>query len=1781
MNTRTRAPKVLLITLYLLIQSTLVLAQVPNYLPSNGLVGWWPFNGNANDESGNGNISVVNSAALGTDRFNNLNSSYDFDGSSSTISLGIGLTSQFSISLWVRPQHYITYPSNIGQHIIGTFHNNYPNTGFSLNINPSGYAHSQFWGPGGTSGVLSSNPLQLNAWNHLIVTYNGTKLKYYENGVFVDSTTVNSTLNGQMLVAGARQFIAGAPSFHFLGSIDDIGLWNRELTSSEIFQLSNLTTCITKVQKTNNLTICKGQSIVLNSINYSLNFDSTNYTFIGSYNGSKYYVDNVSNSWSSSNLLAKANGADLIHINDLAEQVYINSILNNLNINVYAFFIGLSQDKSSINYSEPNGGWSWSDNDNSTYYNWHPTEPNNAINSSCPNGEEFAEIYSKYSGKILGKWNDCCDFPQNAAPRKGLIELKDCQQEVYWSTGDTTKSVVVSPTRTTQYKLFKVGFPGTPIDSVSVIVSRLDSTYSAFAKDTSYLCNSTLTLDAGAGYSSYMWSNGENTRVASITQPGWHSITVTDSIGCSGTDSVFIEISTLNIALSTIQNILCHGDSSASIALSITGGAQPYSITWSTGSTQSHTLASLQAGTYWVEVTDGNGCIRRDTVVLTQPSAPLSGSASATNVLCHGGSSGSITLNIQGGTPPYQFLWSNGAQTPNLINVGAGIYSVVVTDANGCQKQLAAQISEPAAPVSILMSVDSVRCHGAADGSVKATASGGVAPYTFVWSTGFVSDSIYGLPAGVYSVTVTDVNGCMQTATDTVFESASPIIVQDSINHVACHGDSTGYIALNVNGGTSPYQVFWSDGVTGSNRSQIPVGWYHYTVTDALGCVQSDSIQVTQPLAPLSATLTAVNASCFGLSNGTVAVVATGGTAPYSYTWLTNPTKPGNALINVPAGNYPVMIQDANGCQLYVTAVVTEPTPLASTISVQNVACFGQQTGSATVTVNGGTPGYMYSWDGAALTSSNFTSGLDTGAHYVMIFDVNGCSDSISFIVNGPLTAITTIPVIANALCFGGTGSISLNATGGSGTLQVTWNTNPLTVGQNLVNQPAGTYSYTILDLNSGCMQNGSLTISEPAVLTATAAATSVLCHGDSSGQIQLTISGGTGPYAVAWNNPLVLGINPTSLPAGWYVYTVTDSNMCSLSDSIQITQPQQPLSLTTGQTSIGCFGDSTGTAWVVPNGGISPYTYAWIGSNVTNDTLNGVPAGAYTVVVTDSNGCTEQVTINVAQPLAPLNSLTSAQPVTCFGDSSGTASVLVIGGTSPYTYLWSDSASSTTSSINQLASGWYFVTITDNAGCSLVDSVFVSQPTSSLTIQGGTNSANCFNTSTGSAWVNASGGTAPYSYLWSTGSMNDSISMVLAGNYVVQVVDANGCSQSTVLTVSQPTALSSITSKQDILCHGDTSGSITVSPIGGQAPYSILWSTGDTLFALNNLAAGSYSAVITDSLGCSYPVSINLTEPNAPLALIGFSIDATCHGAQDGSIQVLASGGVGGYSFTLNGGTSSSSGIFTGLNSGSYSVVVTDANGCIASQVFVIDEPDSLIYTSIVNDVSCFGSSDGQVKLNITGGTNTYSILWNTGSQGTEVSGLNGGWYVFTVTDGNGCGFVDSVFVNEPSGIQLSITATNPECVNSFDGTLLISSSGGTGNYIYSVNGSNSTGSEEDLGPGEFIVTVTDDNGCTASQTVVLTESRNPCVEIPNWFSPDGNGQNETWVIPGFEFGSYQLFVVNVWGQKVYETRSENYIPWDGTFKGEPLPNGDYYYVVSSSDSSEPTFTGYVTILR
>jgi gliding motility-associated-like protein len=273
--------------------------------------------------------------------------------------------------------------------------------------------------------------------------------------------------------------------------------------------------------------------------------------------------------------------------------------------------------------------------------------------------------------------------------------------------------------------------------------------------------------------------------------------------------------------------------------------------------------------------------------------------------------------------------------------------------------------------------------------------------------------------------------------------------------------------------------------------------------------------------------------------------------------------------------------------------------------------------------------------------------------------------------------------------------------------------------------------------------------------------------------------------------------------------------------------------------------------------------------------------------------------------------------------------------------------------------------------------------------------------------------------------------------------------------------------------------------------------------------------------------------------------------------------------------------GVFTNLAAGTYLCTITDANGCGITDTFQINEPNPISFLADVDPVTCYGNSDGAIELTISGGTNSYNVIWSNGATGPMLNGVNGGWYQFSINDGNGCGLNDSIFVPEPSLLMLAVNVVQPECSNSFNGSITASASGGSGNYSYTLNGNSSNGLESNLGVGSYIVSVLDANGCFESTTIQLSAQRTPCVEIPNWFSPNGNGTNDSWEIPGFEYGNYTLYVVNVWGQKIYQTSSDNYQPWDGTFNGEPLPNGDYYYVISSSDETEPTYAGYVTILR
>lgn len=1777
-----------------------LLAQVPSYVPSTGLIGWWPFNGNSNDESGNGNNGTASGANLTSDRFGTLDRAYNFEiGNTINIpnSASIDNLSLATVNIWFKTAS----TTNASLFKKGNSQSTSSAEQISLQIN-------QINGLNGFSAKYNSNctpwngwidcainsiSFNDNSWHMMTAVIGSDSLKCFLDGVLVTATAVPSAAmdvcNGGGIVLGKNW---NSDLDYYNGIIDDVGFWNRPLTNTEIQNLYVQPTC------------SYGDTIYQSRYNPICPNDTVHLFASGPAKGLIFHDKGLNtNGWrymeipiqdiSSGLALGCPNGP-----NATTNTAVGTGLLNSTNIDAVCYDTNYAATKSLL-YSL-NGYSDWflpSQGDfNLMHQNLHLKGVGNFQNYTGANW--VVQNFNRYwTSSLIAQYGYAFDFGNGSTipvynqivGRNELNRVRPARfvsgdVKYLWSSGDTTPNISVNPAQTTTYYLTVTHNGLVCTDSTTIVVSGTPGNFAPYGRDSVVLCSDSARLDAGPGYVSYLWSNGANSKVTFASTPGWYTITVVDSIGCSGVDSVFVYNSDLSASVIVDQNASCFGGNNGRAILTVTGGTAPYSINWSNGSTSNDTLSNLSAGSYWVLVTDALGCSQSDTFLISQPNSALTATTSVSNVFCQGNSTGSVVLNVNGGTVPYSFLWSNGFTTPNLQNVAAGLYSVLVTDANGCFVQAAATVSEPSAPLSGTIHTDSVTCFGGMNGSGYITVSGGVPPYQFTWSNGGTNDSISNVSNGYYSVLITDANGCSLINGDTIFQSATPLSFTSNLVDVLCFGDSSGSVTITPSGGKAPYTIQWSDNDSVFARNGLLANMYHFTITDALGCAITDSLAIHEPQFALTAVTSKTNVRCHGGNDGSVAVVASGGTGPYSYTWLTNPPRSGNALINVSAGIYPVKVVDANGCQYTTSLVVSEPTPLVNSVTVQHIQCFGQPNGSAVVQTSGGTAGYQYAWNGGAFTLNNSMGGLDTGLNYVRILDANGCSDSIAFVINGPPSPIQHVATATNVLCYGlSNGSAQVLASGGSGSLQITWNTIPISVGSALFGRPTGTYRYTILDVVHGCMVVDSVVILQPiAPLSHSIAVSDVLCHGDSSGSAFVTPLGGSSPYSINWTSPSIVGFNPTSLWAGWHFFTLTDANGCLLSDSLEIKEPLVPLTLATGVTNVLCYGDSTGSAWVSASGGTGPYVVLWSANNATNDTLTGIPSGTYSVTVTDSVGCSATQLITVQQPQLPLSITTISQPALCFGTNSGTAAVIVQGGTGPYSIVWSDTTGSTTNSITQLYSGWYFVNVIDLNGCSILDSVFVGQPSSSLSIQSGTTSVGCFGSATGSAWVSANGGTAPYTYLWPhNGTTNDSITNLSAGTYLIQVKDANQCTATLSVSITQAAPLTIITSQQHILCKGDSTGSITVSPQGGWSPYRIVWNTGDTNMVLNNLYAGMYSAVITDSLGCSDSIFIQITEPQSPLNSIGLSTDATCSGSIDGSIQVIASGGVGAYSYSLNSQTPVTQGIFTSLSAGTYICTITDANGCSITDTFQINEPNPISFVSAVDPVTCSGNSDGAIDLTISGGTNSYNVIWSTGATGPKLSGISGGWYQFSINDGNGCGLTDSIFVAEPDVLLLTLSVLHPECSNSFNGSITGIATGGSGSYSYTMNNNSSNGIEPNLGVGTYNVSVVDANGCSESSTIQLSAQRTPCVEIPNWFSPNGNGTNDSWEIPGFEYGNYTLFVVNVWGQKIYETSSDNYIPWDGTFNSAPMPNGDYYYVISSSDENEPTFAGYVTILR
>ncbi len=879
----------------------------------------------------------------------------------------------------------------------------------------------------------------------------------------------------------------------------------------------------------------------------------------------------------------------------------------------------------------------------------------------------------------------------------------------------------------------------------------------------------------------------------------------------------------------------CNGFTNGTILASATGGIPPYNYSWSNGES-GPSVFGVGAGTYTVTVTDMMGSAT-GSVTLGQPAA-MSTQAISTGTTC--ANAGGVDVNVSGGVAPYTYSWSNGSTAKTQSGLISGLYCVTVTDVNGCTD--ASCIGVVGALMVDVTTFDS-RCAFACDGSANAIVTGGTGPYSYIWNTGGTTPTISPLGPGTYTVTVTDVNGCMVIGTGVVSEPP-PVLLTINSQDPGCTNGNGGQIAINSTGGVGPYTYVWNTGQTTSTINNLSAGTYIVNVTDANGCVKDTMVVLDG--GSVNLIVNSSDITCGGTNDGTATAFASNGVAPYTYAWSNGMS--GTFIGNLSAGDYTVTATDATGCASINTVTVgAGGTGLNLNFTSTDESCGGGNDGTAGVTAAGGSGNYTYSWSNG-MSAANI-SGLGAGSYSVTVNDGTGCSSTGSVVINAGAN-ISTNATTTDASC-GSLGTVSVNPSGGTAPYSFAWSNG--STAQNQTGLAAGNYSVTVTDAN-GCttIDNNVAVADGGSSLILTFASSDEACTGANNGTASVAVSGGSGNYTYSWSNGMMTP-NISGLAPGTYNLTVNDGAGCSGTGSVSIGSGGT-ISLNGSATDIPCGATNSGTATVTPNGGTAPYTYAW-SNGASTASISNLSLGVYNVTVTDASGCSNTISVTVSQEDGPEFTLTT-ENVMCLFDDYGSALVNLVSA-GPVTYEWS--TGSTLNFITNLNPGSYSVTVTDNNGCSTEESFTITGPSSVLTGNATvTNQISAAGANDGSATANGSGGTPGYTYLWSNGATTQSISNLGPGTYTVTITDSNGCTTTASVTLAQgPTPCNQdtnagIVSSDQTFCGPgfDPTELVGTAPTGGSGALTYLWMSSTTASEFGN--GGSYTG-ITGATGMSY----------------------------------------------------------------------------------------------------------------------------------------------------------------------------------------------------------------------------------------------------------------------------------------------------------------------------------------
>ena len=1285
----------------------------------------------------------------------------------------------------------------------------------------------------------------------------------------------------------------------------------------------------------------------------------------------------------------------------------------------------------------------------------------------------------------------------------------------------------------------QITFDFTVNEPAAIVID--DSTY------TEYICagvgGGSIDVDASGGTGSLTYDDGSTTNNdGDFTglAAGTYNITITDDAGCTKVSGPYVLHANSSVDVTeTHVDVNCKGGSDGSIDVSVSGGTSPYLYDWDNDGTgdndDSEDLSGLIAGDYNLTVTDNVGCTGTISVTINEPALDLTTSETHVDVNCKGGSDGSIDLSISGGTTPYQIDWDNDGTGDNddsedLSGLIAGNYNVTVTDAHGCQSNLSVTINEPD-QILLFDNITTVSCNGVCDGSVALMISGGVGPYDFIWSSGETATdvnthSISSKCAGSYSVTVTDTHGCSETGTYNIAEPDAMSIAFE-ITQNQCDGEANAQIIAHVTGGSQPYDTpySWSAGnvLNDSTINNLSAGNYIVTVTDANGCQKIDNTNIVDPVA-LTLTLDSThNVMCFNEINGDIYTTILGGTLPITDISWTGPNGyTGNTedITGLESGDYNVTVTDNNGCTATLGPInISQPLEITGVINNRLAnKCNGDCIASVEVVVTNGVAPFTFNWDGN-ISNIDTVGNLCAGAHTLIISDTNGCSSQlINYNISEPasiqIDAINTTDVTCNN---GADGQIQITVSGGTPNYSFDNGTLTNTDGD-FQNLTAGDYFITVTDAN-GCQTiSPVITINDGDSLFVNFTNISqAICPSSCIDTATATAGGGSGNYTYVW----ATGPNAQiaeNLCKGYNTITVTDAiTGCFVEDSVLVRDSSILLVTVDTIMSPNCYGEFNGEIQITVSNGNIPYGYNWTGpngyTNNTDEDINNLEAGVYYLTVNDGTGnCDYTAVYTMTQPDSLIAHLTIDNQASCFGTCDGQISVIEEGGTAPYYYIWSNGDNGTVAS--NLCVGYTAITLTDDHGCSNIDSLEIIQPTQITSSIDILDTLSCYGDCDARIQVVANSGSTPYTYVWSSSANTlDIESNLCAGWVYVTITDNNGCTKQDSIEISEPIelTLTNIVNNQ-VQCGGDCSGSATVTANGGTGIYTYAWPDGQTVTQVDTLCIGFYTVTVNDAASCSASTTFEIEDVSSLLITRIDSSNISCYGDCNGSFEVDAVNGQTPYSFEWSNGDSDT--LAENLCDQLYYVTVTDANNCHDVDSIHLVQPDSLDINFEIFNPTCNADADGEITAHIIGGTTpTYTFVWDgIAVNDSVISNLSSGYYKLTFTDNNGCVKVDSAQVIEPLPIIATIVdSTMNLCFSDCNGSAIVNGSGGTesGSYDYAWNDAVNTTDSNLVGlcNGMYQVTVTDDNGCSDTTSVQITSPDSLHIDFINIVNVACNG--------------------------------------------------------------------------